>query len=200
MATRLAASSRSPFRLKELGKDVRVWNEDGMLEKYSFHAYAELMTKPPARREDVDVAIALDTAIQNRLGNRVPGGSLRQNLDQHRSSSKQSGLWRSGSYRSNRAGDRTNCFRTDQGSKTADRSATSPRISTSRFRPIPARSNIQTRPRAHSRSRPSSFVAGSMSAGSASCFTRIIRAAGSSCFGNCFAPCDSMLDGRVRQF
>src|ERR1700680_4216002 len=54
--------------LKELGKDVRVWNEDGMLEKYSFLARAQLLTKPPSAAEDVDVAIALDTAIQNRLG------------------------------------------------------------------------------------------------------------------------------------
>jgi phosphoesterase RecJ-like protein len=54
--------------LKHLGKDVRVWNEDGMLEKYSFLPRAELMHKPPATRENVDVVIALDTAIQNRMG------------------------------------------------------------------------------------------------------------------------------------
>src|SRR6201982_359324 len=54
--------------LQQLGKDVRVWNEDGMLEKYSFLPRAELLTKPPATPEDFDVAIALDTAIQNRLG------------------------------------------------------------------------------------------------------------------------------------
>src|SRR5262250_2868613 len=54
--------------LEQLGKDVRVWNEDGMLEKYSFLPRAELLTKPPAAPDDVDVAIALDTAIQNRLG------------------------------------------------------------------------------------------------------------------------------------
>ena len=54
--------------LNQLGKDIRVWNEDGMLEKYSFLARAQLLTKPPSGAEDVDVAIALDTAIQNRLG------------------------------------------------------------------------------------------------------------------------------------
>src|SRR5438105_3156252 len=52
----------------DLGKKVRVWNEDGMLEKYSFLSRADLLTKPPHTGEDVDVAIALDTAIQNRLG------------------------------------------------------------------------------------------------------------------------------------
>src|SRR5213080_3616354 len=50
--------------LQQLGKDVRVWNEDGILEKYSFLPRSELLTKPPATAEDVDVAIALDTAIQ----------------------------------------------------------------------------------------------------------------------------------------
>jgi phosphoesterase RecJ-like protein len=54
--------------LQQLGKKVRVWNEDGMLEKYSFLPRADLLTKPPHTGEDVDVAIALDTAIQNRLG------------------------------------------------------------------------------------------------------------------------------------
>ena len=51
--------------LQQLGKDVRVWNEDGMLEKYSFLPRAELLTKPPATAIDVDVAIALDTAIES---------------------------------------------------------------------------------------------------------------------------------------
>jgi phosphoesterase RecJ-like protein len=54
--------------LKKLGKDVHVWNEDGMLEKYSFLPRAELLTKPPGTPENVDVLIALDTAIQNRMG------------------------------------------------------------------------------------------------------------------------------------
>jgi len=54
--------------LQQLGKNVRVWNEDGMLEKYSFLPRSELLTKPPSTAADVDVAIALDTAIQNRLG------------------------------------------------------------------------------------------------------------------------------------
>ncbi len=57
--------------LEQIGKQVRVWNEDGMLEKYSFLPHADLLTKPPATAEDFDVAIALDTAIQNRLGTTV---------------------------------------------------------------------------------------------------------------------------------
>jgi phosphoesterase RecJ-like protein len=57
-----------------------------MLEKYSFLPRAELLTKPPATAEHVDVAIALDTAIQNRLGTTL--ASIRSakiwiNIDHH---------------------------------------------------------------------------------------------------------------------
>jgi phosphoesterase RecJ-like protein len=72
--------------LKELGKDVQVWNEEGMLEKYSFLASAELLTRPPAEPEHVDVAIALDTAIQNRLGTALPAirsAKVWINIDHH---------------------------------------------------------------------------------------------------------------------
>jgi phosphoesterase RecJ-like protein len=74
--------------LEQLGKDVRVWNEDGMLEKYSFLPRAELLTKPPATPADFDVAVALDTAIQTRLGNTLAGvGSAKIwiNIDHHSS-------------------------------------------------------------------------------------------------------------------
>jgi phosphoesterase RecJ-like protein len=72
--------------LLELEKEVRVWNEDGMLEKYSFLPRAELLTKPPSVPEDVDVAIALDTAIQNRLGTAlaaVGSAKIWINIDHH---------------------------------------------------------------------------------------------------------------------
>src|SRR5213595_1161063 len=72
--------------LQALGKEVRVWNEDGMLEKYSFLPRAELLTKPPSTADDVDVAIALDTAIQNRLGTALPAvrsAKIWINIDHH---------------------------------------------------------------------------------------------------------------------
>jgi phosphoesterase RecJ-like protein len=72
--------------LRKLGKDVRVWNEDGRLEKYSFLARAELLGRPPDQAEDVDVAIALDTAIQNRLGTTlrtVRSAKIWINIDHH---------------------------------------------------------------------------------------------------------------------
>jgi len=72
--------------LKQLGKEVRVWNEDGMLEKYSFLPRAELLTKPPSTPDVVDVAVALDTAIQNRLGTAlaaVRSAKIWVNIDHH---------------------------------------------------------------------------------------------------------------------
>src|SRR5437879_2281263 len=72
--------------LRQLRKDVRVWNEDGMLEKYSFLPRVELLTKPPLAAEDFDVAIALDTAIQNRLGtalDSVRSAKIWVNIDHH---------------------------------------------------------------------------------------------------------------------
>src|SRR6266550_1672650 len=72
--------------LQQLGKEVRIWNEDGMLEKYSFLPRAELLTKPPSAPEDFDVAIALDTAIQNRLGTAlaaVRSAKIWINIDHH---------------------------------------------------------------------------------------------------------------------
>src|SRR6266436_2021131 len=72
--------------LQQLGKNVQIWNEEGMLEKYSFLPRAELLTKPPATPEHVDVAIALDTAIQNRLGTTlaaVGSAKIWINIDHH---------------------------------------------------------------------------------------------------------------------
>lgn len=72
--------------LQHLGKDVTVWNEDGLLEKYSFLPGGERLTQPPREPRDFDVAVALDTATQNRLGS--AGESVRHaktwiNIDHH---------------------------------------------------------------------------------------------------------------------
>jgi phosphoesterase RecJ-like protein len=72
--------------LKGLGKEVRAWNEEGMLEKYNFLARAELLTQPPGEPEDFDVVVALDTAVQNRLGtttSAVRQAKLWINIDHH---------------------------------------------------------------------------------------------------------------------
>ncbi len=72
--------------LQELGKTVRAWNEDGMLEKYSFLPRAELLTTPPSAKEDFDVVVALDTAVESRLGtprDAIGPAKLWINIDHH---------------------------------------------------------------------------------------------------------------------
>jgi bifunctional oligoribonuclease and PAP phosphatase NrnA len=72
--------------LKALGKDVTVWNQDGMLEKYSFLPRSEIVGTPPASPVDFDVAIALDTAAQDRVGTCLPvvgNVKLWINIDHH---------------------------------------------------------------------------------------------------------------------
>ena len=57
--------------LSKLGKTVMVRNEDGLLEKYSFLPGGEFLQTPLSEPQDFDVAIALDTATQTRLGTAV---------------------------------------------------------------------------------------------------------------------------------
>ena len=71
--------------LQQIGKEVTVWNEDGLLDKYNFLPGGERIVQPRAP-QDFDVAIALDTATQNRLG--TAGESVRSaklwiNIDHH---------------------------------------------------------------------------------------------------------------------
>lgn len=71
--------------LRAIGKEVAVWNEDGMSDKLRFLPGSELATKPPAAPVDFEVGIALDTATQARLG--TAGEAVRAplwiNLDHH---------------------------------------------------------------------------------------------------------------------
>lgn len=73
--------------LKQLGKQVTVWNEDGLLEKFSFLPCSEIVSKPPGEPEEFDVVIALDTAAHNRLGatclSRIKKAKLWINMDHH---------------------------------------------------------------------------------------------------------------------
>jgi phosphoesterase RecJ-like protein len=54
--------------LQQLGKDVAVWNEDGLLDKFRFLPHGALVQKPPPVPQSFDAAIVLDTAVQNRIG------------------------------------------------------------------------------------------------------------------------------------
>ena len=72
--------------LQQMGKEAKAWNEDGMLEKYNCLPRAELLVQPPSEPEEFDVAIALDTATQNRLGTAaaaVRSAKLWINIDHH---------------------------------------------------------------------------------------------------------------------
>ena len=54
--------------LQQLGKEVKAWNEDGLPESYRFLEKSNLIQQPPGEPEEFDLAIALDTASQQRLG------------------------------------------------------------------------------------------------------------------------------------
>ncbi len=82
----LGCSLAMALCLRQLGKNVTVWNEDGMLEKYRFLPCSDLVVTPPAEKKDFDVAIALDTAVYDRLGSCVQSiGSVKLwiNIDHH---------------------------------------------------------------------------------------------------------------------
>ena len=80
--------------LRDLGKEVTVWNEDGLLEKYDFLPGGNLLTTPPADPRAFDLAVALDTATQARLG--LAGDAVRSetwiNIDHHPSNPRYGNL------------------------------------------------------------------------------------------------------------
>lgn len=72
--------------LKQLGKNVQVWNQDGLLDKYRFLPCSDLVVTPPAKPQKFDVAIALDTAVRARVGtclNSISSARLWINIDHH---------------------------------------------------------------------------------------------------------------------
>ena len=72
--------------LQELGKEVLAWNEDGLPESFRFLEKSERIHRPPDKAEEFDLAIALDTASQQRLGTALQavGPATRWiNIDHH---------------------------------------------------------------------------------------------------------------------
>jgi phosphoesterase RecJ-like protein len=72
--------------LREMGKEVTLWNEDGAAEKFHYLPGWDLVSRPPAEPVDVEVAVALDTASQLRLGTAltaVKSAQLWINIDHH---------------------------------------------------------------------------------------------------------------------
>lgn len=76
--------------LLQLGKSVKVWNEDGLLEKFAYLPGSELLSLPPGEPEDFDVAILLDTAVRERAGTclaSVRSAKTWINIDHHSTNS-----------------------------------------------------------------------------------------------------------------
>jgi phosphoesterase RecJ-like protein len=72
--------------LRQLGKDVTAWNEDGMLDKFRYLPCSELISKPPESPRRFDAAIVLDNAVRNRAGKAIEAVSeagVWINIDHH---------------------------------------------------------------------------------------------------------------------
>ncbi len=54
--------------LRQLGKDVQMWNDDGCIERFHFLPGSKFVQQPPGEPQEFDVAIMLDTAVKDRGG------------------------------------------------------------------------------------------------------------------------------------
>jgi phosphoesterase RecJ-like protein len=82
--------------LKAMGKDVTVWNEDGLPERFHFLPESKLIVRPPKLPVSFDVVLVLDTAVRNRAGENCLGavapGALWINIDHHISNDRKGDL------------------------------------------------------------------------------------------------------------
>ena len=72
--------------LRQLGKDVQMWNDDGCIERFHFLPGANFLQQPPTEPEEFDVVIMLDTAVKDRGGRcvrAVKNAGLWINMDHH---------------------------------------------------------------------------------------------------------------------
>jgi bifunctional oligoribonuclease and PAP phosphatase NrnA len=72
--------------LRQMGKDVQMWNDEGCLEKFGFLPQSALVGTPPAEPAEFEVAIVLDTAVKNRAGrciDAVKRAGVWMNIDHH---------------------------------------------------------------------------------------------------------------------
>src|SRR5258708_538695 len=56
------------FGLQGLGKAVRVGKREGLRKKFRFLPPSDRVQPPPAEPVEFDVAVVLDTAVENRVG------------------------------------------------------------------------------------------------------------------------------------
>jgi phosphoesterase RecJ-like protein len=74
--------------LSALGKTTVAWNEDGCPENLLFLPESERIERPPEKKLDFDVVVALDTATKQRLGttlNSIGAVACWINVDHHAS-------------------------------------------------------------------------------------------------------------------
>ncbi len=72
--------------LRQLGKDVTLWNEDGCLEKFAWLPHSALVQQPPTEAQKFDVALVLDTAVKDRVGkclDAIAHADVWVNIDHH---------------------------------------------------------------------------------------------------------------------
>lgn len=72
--------------LRQMGKEVTVWNEDGLPDRFRFLPGSDLVQPPPAEPRAFDLAVALDTAVFERIGSplrSIAGQPRWINIDHH---------------------------------------------------------------------------------------------------------------------
>lgn len=76
--------------LAEEGKQVALYCEDGMIDRYRFLPGADLVQRPPAEKPPMDALISVDCAAARRLGAACVGWNLRPwlNIDHHESNER----------------------------------------------------------------------------------------------------------------
>jgi phosphoesterase RecJ-like protein len=73
--------------LLNLKKDVTIWNEDGLPERFKFLEESARIVRPEKTAEPFDVVLILDTAVRSRAGEdclaAIPQGAIWVNIDHH---------------------------------------------------------------------------------------------------------------------
>jgi len=72
--------------LRDCGKEVTAYNEEGATSKFHYLPCHEIVSEPPATPQKFDVFVALDTSVKNRLGTvnkAIAPGTPVLNIDHH---------------------------------------------------------------------------------------------------------------------
>ena len=72
--------------LRQMGKQVTAWNEEGVLEKFRYLPGSEIISVPPPSPEEFEVALVLDTSVRDRAGTSlaaVKHADVWINIDHH---------------------------------------------------------------------------------------------------------------------